>query len=162
MKAPIHSTKHYVQTSLTTVAASSIDTTVLISAVATPDKNIVSEVEEGAIVKAIFIERWILGASAGATQITTLAKFPSGQTPFSTTEMAALGSADNKKNVFYTTQGLSSNDGIAGPIPIIRQWFKIPKGKQRFGLGDTLELQTFSQAAVANDICGFALYKEYT
>ncbi len=162
MRAPIHSVKHYVQTSLTTVAASAIDTTVLVEGVQVASINAVHEVLEGATVKAIYIELWVLGTSASATVIVTLAKFPSGQTPFSTTEMAALGNANNKKNILFTAQGLASNDGIGNPIPIMRGWYKIPRGKQRFGLGDTLELQVFAQQAVSLEICGMATYKEYT
>ncbi len=148
--------------SLTTVAASAVGTTVLISGVATPDKNLVSEVEEGASVKAIYIELWQIGGAGVATQITTLTKFPSGQTPFTTAEMAALGGADNKKNILFTSQGIVGNDGITGPTNVMRAWYKIPKGKSRFGLGDTLELQIFAQAAESLQFCGFATYKEYT
>ncbi len=162
MRPVVHSSKHYVQTSLTTIAGSAIGTTVIVDSVAVANKNTVSEVEEGAIVKAVFVELWVLGASAGATQITTLTKFPVGTAGFVVGEMAALGTADNKNNILYTTQGLASNDGIGNPIPIIRQWFKIPKGKQRFALGDRLLLQTFAQAAVAIDVCGMTTYKEYT
>ncbi len=162
MRAPIHSVKHYVQTSLATVTGNTVLTTVLVQAVKVGDINLTREVIEGAIVKAIFVELWVIGSVSNATQITVLTKFPAGMTPFSTTELAALGDADNKKNILYVTQGLASNDGIAAPIPIIRQWFKIPKSKQRFGLGDTLELQVFAQNAVDLSICGFATFKEYT
>ncbi len=162
MRAPIHSVKHYVQMSLTTVAAGAIVTTVLADGVERTTANAVNEVTEGAIVKAIYIELWIVGSSGNATQITVLAKYPSGVAPFTVAQMAALGAANNKKNILFTSQGLTSNDGIAGPVNIMRGWYKIPKSKQRFGLGDTLELQIFSQAAQANEFCGFATYKEYT
>ncbi len=161
MRPVIHSKKHYVQTSLTTIAAAGQLNIVLIDATARQDANLVYEVEEGAIVKAVFVELWVIATSADGTQITTLTKFPSGQTAFSTTEMAALGNADNKKNILYVTQGLANNDGVSAAIPILRQWFKIPKSKQRFGLGDTLELQIFAQGASPLDICGMATYKEY-
>ncbi len=162
MRPVIHSTKHYVQMSLTTVAAGALGTTVLVSAVPVLSKNLVSEVEEGATVKAIYIELWAIGGAGVATQITTLTKFPSGQTPFTTAEMAGLGTADNKKNILFTSQGIIGNDGIANPSMIMRGWYKIPKGKARFGLGDTLELQIFAQAAESIQFCGFAIYKEYT
>ncbi len=162
MKPIIHSKKHYVQTSLTTVAASGSTTITLIDAVAAPDLNAVQEVIEGASVKAVFIELWVIGTAGTATQITVLAKLPGGLGVFTLAELAAMGTADNKKNVLYMTQGLASNDGIAGPIPILRQWFKIPKSKQRFGLGDALVLQVFAQAAESLSICGMATYKEYT
>ncbi len=161
MKAPIHSVKHYVQTSLTTVATGTVSTIILIAADAIQNVNQVFEVQEGSVIKAVYVELWIIGASGNSTHITTLAKMPSGVDGFDASEMAALGSASNKKNILFVGQGLTSNDGIAGPVPIMRGWYKIPKSKQRFGLGDTLELQVFSQAG-ANDICGFATYKEYT
>jgi len=44
----------------------------------------------------------------------------------------------------------------------MRGWYKIPKTKQRFGLGDRLVLQIASQGTDALDFCGFATYKEYT
>jgi len=161
MRAPIHSIKHYVQISLTSVAAGAISTNVLIAADLIQNVNQVFEVTEGAIVKAIYIELWIIGAVSSATAITTLAKMPSGVDGFDATEMAALGTAANKKNILFVSQGLTSNDGIAAPINIMRGWYKIPKSKQRFGFGDTLELQIFAQAQ-AQEICGFATYKEYT
>ncbi len=148
--------------SLTSVAAGAIGTTVLISAVPISSKNTVNEVEEGATVKAIYIELWVIGNSGVPTQITVLTKFPSGQTPFTTAEMAALGGADNKKNILFTSQGIVGNDGIANPTNIMRSWYKIPKGKSRWGQGDTLELQIFAQAAESLEFCGFAVYKEYT
>ena len=162
MRAPVHSVKHYVQTSFTNVVSGAVNTTVLILGSLIQDVNSVLEVQEGAIVKAIYIELWLQGDVSNASQITTLAKFPSGQTPFTAAEMAGLGTAANKKNILFTSQGLAGNDGIGNPIPIMRGWYKIPKGKQRFGLGDTLELQVFAQGAAGIDICGFATYKEYT
>ncbi len=161
MRAPIHSEKHYVQTSLTSIAAGAVDTTVLIEAVQLQNKNTVSEVVEGALVKAIYIELWIIGGVSSATAIIALVKFPGGLGQYNATQLAALGTAPNKKNILFVAQGLTSNDGIAGPIPIMRGWYKIPRSKQRFGLGDTLELQVFAQAQ-AQEICGFATYKEYT
>ncbi len=162
MKPVIHSRKHYVQTSLSNIASGAKLNIVLVDAVALQDANLVFEVVEGASVKAIYIELWLLGDTAGASQITSLAKFPAGLAPFSVTAMAAIGTADNKKNVLFVSQGLASNDGIAAPINIMRGWYKIPKSKQRFGLGDQLVLQIFAQGAAGIDVCGFATYKEYT
>jgi len=58
----------------------------------------------------------------------------------------------------YTTQGLTSEQN-ANAVPIIRQWFKIPKGKQRFGLGDQMVLNiSAAQEGVEN--CGMFIFKE--
>ncbi len=73
-------------------------------------------------------------------------------------EHVALFDYDNKRNVMYHTQGIT-NDGVANATPFVRQWFKIPKGKQRMGLKESLNLAISTQAEAVN-YCGFALYKE--
>ncbi len=74
-------------------------------------------------------------------------------------EQTALHSYNQKNLVFYHTQGIT-NDQDADATPFLRQWFKIPKGKQRMALGDNL-LVSVSVQALDNIICGFATYKEY-
>jgi len=162
MKAPIHAVKHYVQTSLSTITTGAKLDIVLVSAELIQNVNAVNEVQEGSIVKAVYIELWILGKTSASSQITALTKFVAGVAPFSVAQLAALGTTANKKNVLFVSQGLASNDGIANPINIMRGWYKIPKSKQRFGLGDTLELQIFAQGGADLEVCGFTTYKEYT
>ncbi len=162
MRPVIHSTKHYVQTSLSTVTASTITNVELVDAVQVVDKNSSSEVEEGAVVKAVYVEMWIRTQdTAPGSFVYIICKRPGGVNVPSTAEMAALGTWDNKKNVFYTTQGLA-NDQDADAIPAFKGWIKIPKSKQRFGLGDHLSFHIFAQGALDLTICGFATYKEYT
>ncbi len=103
---------------------------------------------------------WVQGAGAqpGATTI-IVEKLPGVGTNITAGEMAALDDYNNKKNIFYTTQGLVG-DSNTNPAPLIRQWIKIPKGKQRFGLGDRLQ---FTILGLVDDIefCGLAIYKAY-
>ncbi len=160
MRPIIHSKKHYVQMSLSTATTGAKVDTTLVNSVETP--TAVDQVVEGASVKAIFVELWAIGSSSNQFFTMILAKYPSGVAVASTTELAALGDYDNKKNILYCTQGLASNDGIAAPIPLIRQWFKIPKGKQRFGLGDRIRLQIMSRGSADIIFCGFVTYKEYS
>ncbi len=148
--------------SLTSVTTASVNTTNLVHAVPVPDKDSVFEVEEGAIVKAVYIELWLIGQTNDQFFTIALAKHPSDGPNPSIAEMAALGTWDNKKNILYTTQGLAPNDGVGQPINVIRTWFKIPKGKQRFGLNDRLRLQVASRGDGVIDFCGFCTYKEYT
>ncbi len=162
MRPIIHSTKHYVQTSLSTVTTGTVLSINLVVGVPVSDKDNVIEVEEGASVKAIFVELWVIGSSSNQFFTITLAKYPSNASVPTVADMAALGDWDNKKNILYTTQGLASNDGIAAPIPLIRQWFKIPKGKQRFGLNDRIRLMVASRGDASLIVCGMATYKEYT
>ncbi len=158
MRAPIHSVKHYVQKSLSTVLAGAIDNIILVQA---NDGTDPEDIAEGAIVKAVFVELWVrAGDTAPGSTLVTLLKNPGGALVPTFSEMTSLNAYDNKKNVLYHTQGLT-NDQDADAIPFVRQWFKIPKGKQRFGKDDELILSVSAQA-LDNIICGFATYKEYT
>ncbi len=158
----VHSRKHYVQKSLSTITGSAILDFGLATAVEQGSTTAVEHVVEGNSIKAIFIEMWTraAGASPGSVLI-TLYKRGSGATSLTTAEAAALGDYDGKKNIIYHTQGLI-NDNDADAIPFVRQWFKIPKGKQRMGLGDKWSLSIFAQGAIDTIICGFATYKEYS
>jgi len=157
----VHSTKHYVQNSLNTIVAGAATNFVMIDAVNVVDKNTTNEVEEGSHVKAIYIEQWVrTGDTSPGSFIMAIYKVPGGGSTFSTGSMAAIGNVDNKKNILYFTQGLN-NDQDADAITPYRGWLKIPKSKQRFGLGDRLVVTIFAQALdVIN--CGFSTYKEYT
>ncbi len=159
MRSPIHSKKHYVQVSLQTVLAGARLNTTLIDAqeITATDPD---EVEEGAIVKAIFIEMWArTGDTAAGSVLMSLIKLPGGVGFPTFVQLIALHDYDNKKNILYHTQG-NSNDQDSTATAFIRQWFKIPKGKQRFGLGDKLILSVSAQA-LDQIICGFCTYKEY-
>ncbi len=158
----VHSTKHYVQTSLATILGSAKSDVVLVDAVAVVDKNAVFEVEEGSTIKAVFIEEWIRSSETSpGSFVAVLYKAPSGLAPFTTIELAALNDADNKKNILYSSQGLV-NDQDADALGVSRGWYKIPKSKQRFGLGDRLIWTIFAQGAIDLVRCGLATYKEYS
>ncbi len=162
MRAPIHSKKHYVQQSRSqtaTVSRTSIDIAI---AAQIQDVNAVDEVLEGAIVKAVFIELWLLDSSNDGSFIVNVAKFASGRGAMTFADSNALGTYDNKKNILYVTQGLSPNNGVGNPVPIIRQWIKIPRTKQRFGLGDALRITITNNGLNNLEFCGFFTYKEYT
>ncbi len=130
------------------------------SAVAVDQVDLVNEIQEGSIVKAVYIELWIrAGDTVGASGQIVIYKSEGDTAAPSTTEMAALGDWVNKKNIFYTTMGLF-NDQDADAIVAYKGWLKIPKGKQRFGLGDKLRISTFTPTIDLHK-CGFATYKEY-
>ncbi len=162
MRPIIHSVKHYVQKTLTTVTTGVTNSELIVSGVESTTANLVNEVPVGSIVKSVFIEMWAIGSVSNQFFTAILEKTPAGSAPATSAQMAALGTYANKKNILYTTQGLASNDGIAAPIPIVRQWFKIPKGKQRFGLGDNLRFNLISRGSDDIIICGFMTYKELT
>jgi len=162
MKPIVQSTKHYVQQSRSQVATVSVANIDISESVVMASNNLVDEVLEGSLIKAVYVEMWILDSSNDGSFIITLEKVNGGMPAMTFASINALGFYANKKNVFYTTQGLSPNNGVGNPIPIIRQWFKIPKGKQRQGLGDKFVLNIANNGLNDLEFCGFFTYKEMT
>ncbi len=162
VKPMVHSTKHYHQMTLTTVSTGTKFSSNIAVAVESTTANLANEVREGSSIKAIFFEMWAIGSVSNQFFTGIVSKLPSGLTAPTVANMADLFSYENKKNILYTTQGLASNDGIAGPIALHRGWIKIPKSKQRFGLGDKLNFSISSRGSDDIILCGFATYKEYS
>ncbi len=161
VKPVIHSTKHIVQFSVRTNEAASVENLIIVDAVAVGNKNTPSEVEEGASIKACYVELWVRSSSTTPSSGQhVLYKKSVGQGFPSTTNMAALHDWNNKKNILFTQMGLF-NDQDADAVRVLGGWYPIPKGKQRFGLGDQLVVTGFT-ASIDTVLCGFAVYKEYT
>ncbi len=162
MRAPIHSVKHIVQYPFSQITTGTREVINLVHSVSLPNVNISVEVAEGAIVKAVFVELWLQNSANDGESIVTLTKDPLNATGPTFVEMASLFSYVNKKNILFTHQGLTTNDGVGNPVRIMGNWFKIPKGKQRFGLGDKLNLNVSNTSANNLNRCGVCIYKEYT
>ncbi len=164
MRPVIKTKKHIFQISQGTVAQAAVANFTFIQAIegtsTTPQ-----DIEEGAIVKACYVEFWVSQDSASVVGSYTVAlmKLTSGSANPTTTNMAALHDYNNKKNILFTAQGLlPPNDG--GQVPVLRQWYKIPKGKQRFGLNDRmlLSIRNNNLTAVDQNHCGLIIFKEQT
>ncbi len=160
----IHSTKHYVQTTPTSVAAAAINGVNIVNAVAVQDKQsaVSNSVEEGSTVKAIYFEYWLLSDNSpesSSSFIFVIEKIPANAGNISFAEANFLYGYVNKKNVLFVSQGLMAHQD-ANPVPIVRGWINIPKGKQRMGLGDKIRV---SVAGLAGEIsfCGMSVFKEY-
>ncbi len=162
MKPIIHSTKHYVQQSRSQVATVALIGIDIIESVEGTVASAVDQVVEGATVKAVFVEMWLLDTANDGSFIVSLERIDALASAMNFTQSNALGTYKNKKNILYVTQGLSPNNGVGNPVPIIRQWFKIPKGKQRFGLNDKLKLNITNNGLNDLEFCGFFTYKELT
>ncbi len=160
MKPVVHSTKHYVQQSRSQVATVAIAEISIAQAVVVTSANLVSEVVEGSNVRAIFVEMWLLDSSNDGSFIVNLWKRPGGNAAMTFASSNALGTFPSKRNVIYVTQGLSANNGVGNPVPIIRQWFKIPKSMQRMALGDHWVLNITNNGLNNLEFCGFFTYKE--
>ncbi len=117
-----------------------------------------SSVFEGATVKAIYTEYWCKADNPNFTVNAIICKIPGSGTDPTFTEMNNLQTYENKKNILEAHQGLApSGDSV---LALFRHWIKIPKGKQRMGLGDKIKVFV-SFSGSAGDICGLATYKDY-
>ncbi len=162
MKQIIHSTKHIVQSPFSQISTGTAENILIFTAVVSTGANLATEVVEGAIVKAVFVEMWLQNSANDGHSVVILEKLEQDQSGASFAEMATLFSYNNKKNILFTHEGLTSNDGVGNPLPVIRQWFKIPKGKQRFGLGDRLALTISNPSSNNLNRCGMFIFKELT
>ncbi len=164
MVAPINSNKHYVHRTNTAVASAAVSAHTVVDSVVAPVAASAESVEEGSVVKAVHLEYWLsnIGATGTNTQfIVIFEKVPSGQNSVTVAQSANLGAYPNKKNIFFTSQGVLGTqvDG-SNSVPIIRDWALIPKGKQRMGLGDELVFSLVPTGTAIN-FCGLTTYKEY-
>ncbi len=162
MRPVIKSKKHIVQYPFDEILTGTRQVIPIIRAVETTTANAASEVAEGAIVKAVYFELWLQNDGTNGTSIVTVTKDIEDATGPSFTEMAALFSYTNKKNILFTHEGLTNNESVGNPVVILRNWIKIPKSKQRFGLGDKINLNISNTSSGNLHRCGMSIYKEYT
>ncbi len=161
MRPIIQSQKHYVQFSRSTAGTVAVvnEDIILVTTVPT---GAVDNVKAGSIIKAVYVELWVLDAGNDGSAVVILGKNESSSFGPTFAQCNALGTYDEKKNVFFVHQGLTPNDGITSPRLVMRGWYKIPRSKQRFGLGDALRLSVCNNSLQDLFYCGFATYKEYT
>ena len=158
VRPTINSEKHIVQFGFDNADIGSVTTVNLAEAIADQTRD--RDVRVGAVIKAIYVELWFQGEGmATGRSIACIEKTSSGQPTPTVPNMLELNTYENKKNVLFTHQGLSS-DQNTNAVPVHRGWLKIPKGKQRFGLGDRLKIQMLAQIDGFN-FCGLAIFKEY-
>ena len=131
MLAPINSIKHYINVENAEISTGGARTINVVTAVAQNAVAATTDVVEGSIVKAVFIEIWLKSkASAGSDTKFQLAveKNPAGSAPVTFIEMNNLMAYENKRNIYFYSQGVMG-DLTTQALPVIRQWFKIPRGK---------------------------------
>ncbi len=159
----IHTIKHIVQIDNTAIAAGAISTIKIADAVAnTALPTATSDVVQGAVIKAVWCEMWLKGngASDEDTRFTAVIyKTPSDVTTPTIANMSNLMAWPNYKNILWTSQGVIGGVGGGQSVPIIRQWLKIPKGKQRMGLDDEINITVLALNTVIQH-CGVFVFKE--
>ncbi len=162
MRAPIVSRKHIIQHTQFTVSSAAKTTFTDANSVPVQDVNANFEVIEGSVIKAVYIELWLLGSGTTQSSFVVIVEKSQGGTADPTfTEMTTLDAYPNKKNVLYSSQGLIGPSDT-NPVPVLRQWLKIPKSKNRFGLGDRIRISVASLGAQDLQGCGLTIYKSYS
>ncbi len=157
----VNSRKHLIQTSLTSVPLGTVEVIELGLAVQNEDSELANQFAVGAVIKAVYVEYWIQADSSQPSTYTTIVlKRPGDATTITAIEMAQLHTYTGKKNILETHQGIVG-DANSNPIPMFRHWIKIPKGKQRFGLNDRIQIAILGLTGNV-EICGMAIYKSYT
>jgi len=160
MRAVINSEKRILQVTLSSVATGTTGYQTLVKAEQSVGSTDPTSVAAGSVVKAVYLELWILaGAQQPATTTTIVYKLATGADNPSSVDMGNLNAWVGKKNILESHQGLVG-DANSNPIPFYRGWIKIPKGKQRFGLGDQLN---FAVKSITDSVefCGIAIFKVY-
>ncbi len=163
MLAPIVSIKHYINRSNVQILSGAERTDQIAVGVVAPAVATTADVKQGSVIKSVYLEFWLGGdETAAESQFNfTIEKKRVEETDITNAQMNNLMSYPNKKNILYTTQGIVPAMLTGGmTIPVYRDWLKIPKGKQRFGLSDELVVNVSSVGAIR--YCGFATYKEMT
>ncbi len=163
MQPPINSIKHYVHRTNVAVGTGVLQSNIIAESVVAPATANAFSVKEGAVIKAIFVEIWLIhtGAATVVSQVAIIVeKRPGNSVGMTAAQALNLGAYPNKKNILFVSQGLLTSREVGGPIPLLRSWVMIPKGKQRMGLDDQLILHIAPIGATAN-VCGIFTYKEF-
>ncbi len=159
MRAPINSEKHYVNYNNVAVAASTLAVQQIATVTDNPASASSDDIRQGSVIKAVFIEMWYNSDDTALTSAVVSLEKVQRNTNMTYTQSLTPGTYVNKKNILFMSQG-NVPPNIQAGLPLLRGWFKIPKGKQRFGLGDELVLNS---SGIGNglNMCGFMTYKEY-
>jgi len=161
MKPIIASRKHIVQIPVDTTMGGTIKNIIFARSKQDFSATVADELQVGANVKAVYIELWGQsdGQNIGSVTI-TVEKLMGTSALMTTLDSADLHGYLNKNNVLYTTQGLTGENDT-NPIPYLRTWLKIPRGKQRMAINERLVLNISSNLGDTIH-CGLVIFKSYT
>ncbi len=139
--------------------AGAADVTNIVSAQQNPTATAPNEVAVGTVIKAVYVEIWLLATSQQPCTVTIMVMKNTSGVNIDATQFQDLNGYNNKNEILEIHQGLIG-DANTNPVPFFRGWIKIPKGKQRFALGDAMQLCI---KAITEDVqwCGIHIFKAY-
>ncbi len=164
---PINSQKHETTWSFLSQNASGVQTIVLIrgeerGVISTSDP---SEVQIGAKVSSIYIEFNLNGVdNSGTAQIFHWEVMKNPNNQIASPDPASYNTTFKSKILKRGMEMLPAIPlGSGGTVQTKRIFVvRIPKGMQRFGDNDRLEIHYKSTSASSINFCGIAIFKEYT
>ncbi len=143
------------------VASTNVPITIAI-AKDSPVNSISNDVKRGCLIKAVWIEFWYYGLSAGNTNdIIDIYLIKNPGNNLTLPNPGTVGTSNEKKFVFHEWKGLGGNKSLGGyPYQQRGRWFKIPKLYQRMGTDDRLML--VARTPTTGTLCSKFIYKWYT
>ncbi len=147
-----------------TAAPAATNTFVLIAkAVNTPLSTVTTDVSQGCLIKAIWIELWVRASEEDAVGLSTFFDGYIWKNPganLTAPGPASVGSSNEKKFVFKQWKGLIGAGTQGFPAYFWKGWLKIPKIYQRMGTDDLLQF-VFRSEGTASLTCTNFIYKWY-
>ncbi len=156
---PINTLKHIVDRQGGLVATTQVEE-ILVSAVDNPTfVTNPQEISNTSNVTHVFLNVQVAatGTAALANVYMFVAKNPAGDLVFP--DANAVGKSDLRKHVLHQEMIMTEKNTTAIPRTLFKGVIKIPRGKQRFGLGDKLIVALLAPG-VNFDYCVQCIYKE--
>ncbi len=129
----------------------------------TPLSTVATDVSQGCIIKAVWMELWIRASEEDVVGLTTgvdayIWKNPGAN--LTAPNPGSVGTSNEKKFVFKSFKGLVGAGTQGFPAYSWRGWIRIPKIYQRVGTDDLLQL-VFRFTGTAGLVCTNFIYKWY-
>jgi len=152
---PINSVKN-IQDSVNLGVAAATVTTVVVGLAVNDYTGGNTEVPVGAKVSSVYLFQQILPSLGTANVDWYIWKGP-GSLTASMPVPGATGGAQNRRYILHEEKGIPGNAGDGAYPLTFKGVIKIPKGRQRFGEGDTIELRI--RGTDIYNACTKAIYK---
>ncbi len=158
-KRPINTRKHIVDNQGGLVAGTQVTHT-LVHGVDSASLASVSDVNVGSKVQAIFLNVQVASSSTAALAnvYMYINVNPSGAVNMPNGNVT--GASDLKKLILHTEMIMGEKNTTGIPRTLFKGVLRIPRGKQRFGQDDYLQIQLYSPG-ITWDYCIQCIYKEY-
>ncbi len=160
MRPPVNSIKNEV-TEVQAVVASTNLVIIISNAVSNPEIANNADVQNGSTIKAIWLEMWYYGLSAGNTNdIIDFYVMKNPGNNLTPPNPGTVGTSNEKKFVFKSWKGLAGNKSLGGQAYTWRGWIKIPKIYQRQGTADRFII--VARSPTTGNFCKTNIYKWYS